>query len=443
MISFKLSLRSRLIAAAVLVEVAVIGLLMVATLRTADHGLVAQTKQRVAELNVLLNAALAAPLAQRDYATLHEILGEASLGKGKGLSYLVLSDQGGKVVASVGWPDGRALPTPSADVDEAELADGKVDLALPIRLAGQHYGNLAFGVATPVLLETRANLLRQGGTVTLVALVLTVLVLALVGYWLTRQLVVLAKASERVAKGDFEIDLPIKSEDELGQLTRAFNAMAMAVRERLGALAESQARFHAIADFTYDMEWWLSPQGQLLWINPSVTRMLGYTPDECLAMANFPLPLVAPADWDLVRRELALGLVGLSGIISTLIAVLLTRSITRPIRALARIAAAMTAGNLAVRVPPMGVDEIGTLARTMEQMAAGLEQVAQLPDSVGQVSERVRRPSGIEVARMRVPVGVMMTGVVPLKSTPMIISRTVIVGVIASPSESFASITMR
>ncbi len=40
-------------------------------------------------------------------------------------------------------------------------------------------------------------------------------------------------------------------------------------------------------------------------------------------------------------------------------------------------------------------------------MAAGLEQVAALPDPVGQVSERVRRPTGIEVARMRVPIGVI------------------------------------
>jgi glutamate-5-semialdehyde dehydrogenase len=40
-------------------------------------------------------------------------------------------------------------------------------------------------------------------------------------------------------------------------------------------------------------------------------------------------------------------------------------------------------------------------------MAAGLEQVAQLPDPVGQLSDRVRRPTGIEVARMRVPIGVI------------------------------------
>ena len=40
-------------------------------------------------------------------------------------------------------------------------------------------------------------------------------------------------------------------------------------------------------------------------------------------------------------------------------------------------------------------------------MAAGLEQVAALPDPVGEVSERRTRPSGIEVARMRVPIGVI------------------------------------
>ena len=40
-------------------------------------------------------------------------------------------------------------------------------------------------------------------------------------------------------------------------------------------------------------------------------------------------------------------------------------------------------------------------------MAEGVEQVAALPDPVGQISERVTRPSGIEVARMRVPLGVI------------------------------------
>ncbi len=53
------------------------------------------------------------------------------------------------------------------------------------------------------------------------------------------------------------------------------------------------------------------------------------------------------------------------------------------------------------------VDRLTLTASLVEQMAAGVEQVAGLPDPVGQISERAKRPTGIEVARMRVPVGVI------------------------------------
>src|SRR5438309_6538124 len=45
--------------------------------------------------------------------------------------------------------------------------------------------------------------------------------------------------------------------------------------------------------------------------------------------------------------------------------------------------------------------------KLIEQMAQGVEEVAALTDPVGSISERVKRPSGIEVARMRVPIGVI------------------------------------
>jgi len=53
------------------------------------------------------------------------------------------------------------------------------------------------------------------------------------------------------------------------------------------------------------------------------------------------------------------------------------------------------------------VDRLTLDAALVEQMAEGVEQVAALPDPVGAVSDRVQRPSGIEVARMRVPIGVI------------------------------------
>jgi glutamate-5-semialdehyde dehydrogenase len=53
------------------------------------------------------------------------------------------------------------------------------------------------------------------------------------------------------------------------------------------------------------------------------------------------------------------------------------------------------------------IDRLTLDARLVEQMAQGIEQVAALDDPVGAISERVRRPSGIEVAKMRVPIGVI------------------------------------
>src|SRR5919108_115122 len=46
------------------------------------------------------------------------------------------------------------------------------------------------------------------------------------------------------------------------------------------------------------------------------------------------------------------------------------------------------------------VDRLTLTPQLVEQMAVGVEQVAALPDPVGQISERVKRPTGIEVARM-------------------------------------------
>jgi glutamate-5-semialdehyde dehydrogenase len=53
------------------------------------------------------------------------------------------------------------------------------------------------------------------------------------------------------------------------------------------------------------------------------------------------------------------------------------------------------------------VDRLTLGAQSVEHMAEGVEQVAALEDPVGKISERVTRPTGIEVARMRVPLGVV------------------------------------
>jgi glutamate-5-semialdehyde dehydrogenase len=53
------------------------------------------------------------------------------------------------------------------------------------------------------------------------------------------------------------------------------------------------------------------------------------------------------------------------------------------------------------------IDRLTLTEKSIEAMAEGLEQVAKLPDPVGEMSELKTQPSGIQVGKMRVPLGVI------------------------------------
>jgi glutamate-5-semialdehyde dehydrogenase len=53
------------------------------------------------------------------------------------------------------------------------------------------------------------------------------------------------------------------------------------------------------------------------------------------------------------------------------------------------------------------LDRLNLSDKAMAAMISGLQEVAALPDPVGEVTEMVRRPNGIMVGRMRIPLGVI------------------------------------
>ncbi len=60
--------------------------------------------------------------------------------------------------------------------------------------------------------------------------------------------------------------------------------------------AQVEEQFRMMADFTYDWEYWIDPQGELRYVSPSCERITGYAAQEFLARPELLLLIMRPGD---------------------------------------------------------------------------------------------------------------------------------------------------
>ncbi len=92
------------------------------------------------------------------------------------------------------------------------------------------------------------------------------------------------------------------SQDEIGVLSNALNAMAETLEKREDALRKSEMRFRAIIEKVDDMIVIVSPSGTRQYVSPAMSRNLGYSQEELLALSA--QEMVHPSDWPGVRELL-------------------------------------------------------------------------------------------------------------------------------------------
>ena len=61
-------------------------------------------------------------------------------------------------------------------------------------------------------------------------------------------------------------------------------------------LRKSEQKFKTVADFTYDWEYWVGPDGNLLYVSPSCKRISGYTPEEFIKDQDLLEKITHPDD---------------------------------------------------------------------------------------------------------------------------------------------------
>lgn len=290
------SLRTRLFILALLAQTLLLLVLTINSGRLVDDAVSAQIQNRVTDINELLTAALSGPLAQRDLTTVQDVVRQIS--QSQDLYEITVRDRSGAVVAEHKRPpDGAEHFAASAEVE----------------LAGTKFGEISFSLSGQSLEKARRKAYLQSAGLAMLALTASGAFLLMAGVWVSRHFKTLREASARIAGGDYHAQIPLQGEPDIDQLASAFNHMSESVRGHVFRLQENESRFHAIADYTYDLEFWLSPEGRLLWINPSAERMLGYSVTECMADHRFPLGIIHPEDRGAAETQLRQALHGTSG----------------------------------------------------------------------------------------------------------------------------------
>ncbi|MFO1386198.1 MAG: EAL domain-containing protein [Chitinivorax sp.] len=283
-------LRVRIVVAVLLVQMALVGVLAMNMKQSWDQVARDSLDKRLQELGLLFNSTLVPALLSQDYATAFDLM--ESVRSGKQIEYLVLLDRHGKIVASSGWMVSQPLP-PADSLRQIRRLDATFHAETPLKLADEYYGSLHYGVTTQSLTSSLKDMYWQTLSIALLSVAVSTALLLLFGMRMTKDLTRLGNAVTSMASGEARVQLNIRRNDEIGKLARDFESMSGTIHQQLQDLRESEAKFHAIADYTYGAELWVSPEGKLLWANPSVERMFGYTVNECMQMPDFPRTLIA------------------------------------------------------------------------------------------------------------------------------------------------------
>ena len=117
-------------------------------------------------------------------------------------------------------------------------------------------------------------------TTTLITILLTAALAWVIANRTTRPVRELTGTVNRMAAGDLSARLIPATQDEIGQLTNAFNHMAEQLQDKINALTAEQNRVSVILEHMADGIIIVDTQGQVKMINPAAARLLGVSQQD-------------------------------------------------------------------------------------------------------------------------------------------------------------------
>jgi PAS domain S-box-containing protein len=150
------------------------------------------------------------------------------------------------------------------------------------------YGSLDLGGVRLIILaeidseEAMVPLVAIRNEILILSLIIVVVIFSItwfVAYGITRPLVRLRNAANFIALGNYNQQLEIIANDEIGELTAAFNAMSAEINSATKELKEKEESLRHFYEATLDGIV-LHDEGKMVLFNSAILRLTGYSEDE-------------------------------------------------------------------------------------------------------------------------------------------------------------------
>jgi len=223
-----MSLRFKTVIGVAVIEAFLLALL-IGTIVSHQRDSAEQSLQKRAHTTATLFASTTKdPLLSLDLASL-EAFSEELLGN-PDLVYVRVLDASGQIYAEAG---NTSLLSSGFTADKLldDVTDGVYDTSADIDESGIIYGRVELGFDIKAITQELSNARSLGIGIAAVEMLLVGLFSLLLGTYLTRQLKVLQSTARKISKGDYTSRIRVTGNDEVAEVSSAFNRMSVALHE--------------------------------------------------------------------------------------------------------------------------------------------------------------------------------------------------------------------
>lgn len=179
--------------------------------------------------------------------------------------------------------------TALAGKEGGEISDKTtyMDFAVPVTESGE----VKYVVYMKDTKEELSEIVGSILAIILQALMFGLLISCVLGFVMSRTItspiISLTHKAERLSEGDFGARLESRADDEIGQLTNAFNKMATEIKSNLQAIENEKNKVETILMFMTDGVMAFDGEGKVIHINHAAERILGMKMPEDAVFDEF------------------------------------------------------------------------------------------------------------------------------------------------------------